>query len=713
MRLWLDFGDGNGAVDYTAAVVAASSANDKSNVQTSVEAFVIERQRGAYARCYGTLHAAPFGLQLPQQGGRVVVRADGGAMLFSGVIVAPPQQANALGNADCPLLFEAVEDAFLANIAPNTSLQPVSAATHAVRFSDHAITLEPSSASVAGERADDLLVTGAEEPVTYVTELFRGDGTTANFTLTAQPFRTGGSGTLLRDSFAGTRLQNAVWWFSDPGQHIKLGTGGLRLTGGNGLDGQTYMAGQQPVEMGGTLYAEMRGVLLLPGSDGVLLGMYGNVVTVPTCFAGIRVKAAAGAQTLVALVRGAEVGTPLQWSTGHSYTLRVRLHCAEMQRVLGTYQALVNGAVQTWGAGLVDAPMQMVIEVLDEGLASSTPATVLYTGAMSSSVARAVFAPVNSVSLVGSVAQVSLQQQGPVWVTTTETDGTVTARRPGTLDTGEDYRISGTSLEFFSGRVPSAGALVAVRYRLSQRAEARLQNADAVTRMQELGLPGLRVASRRVTDPEPRSAADCAAAAQALLRFYADPAFGVRGTCVMPLADATGDVQPGDAIALPLAATPVTVPVKRVTMEPGHSVPEVVTHHVRFALDQDNGLSFRSEAGAAADALLPAEMYVVSTTASLPGLAVTVAGKSSLQVDAGVVPPVGGGFEVRRHDGGWGPDQPGAPPDDELVLRSPVRSFSVPRAAFAERFYVRMYDGSETPVYSAQSCLLSTRLPVE
>jgi hypothetical protein len=104
-------------------------------------------------------------------------------------------------------------------------------------------------------------------------------------------------------------------------------------------------------------------------------------------------------------------------------------------------------------------------------------------------------------------------------------------------------------------------------------------------------------------------------------------------------------------------------------------------------------------------------MYTAPATESLSQLTVTVAGATALQVDAGTDPPVGGGFEVRRHDGGWGPDQPGAPPDGELVLRSPVRSFSIPRAAFAERFYVRMYDGSETPVYSAQSSLLCTHLP--
>ena len=35
----------------------------------------------------------------------------------------------------------------------------------------------------------------------------------------------------------------------------------------------------------------------------------------------------------------------------------------------------------------------------------------------------------------------------------------------------------------------------------------------------------------------------------------------------------------------------------------------------------------------------------------------------------------------------------GAPGNADLVLRSPVRGFSIPRAAFEETFFVRMYDG--------------------
>ena len=56
--------------------------------------------------------------------------------------------------------------------------------------------------------------------------------------------------------------------------------------------------------------------------------------------------------------------------------------------------------------------------------------------------------------------------------------------------------------------------------------------------------------------------------------------------------------------------------------------------------------------------------------ANLQQLAVTSATASALQIDAGLDPPVGGGFEVRLRDWDFGPGV-----DQNLVLRSPVRTF--------------------------------------
>jgi hypothetical protein len=78
-----------------------------------------------------------------------------------------------------------------------------------------------------------------------------------------------------------------------------------------------------------------------------------------------------------------------------------------------------------------------------------------------------------------------------------------------------------------------------------------------------------------------------------------------------------------------------------------------------------------------------------------------------LQIDAGTDPPAGGGFEVRRRDWDFGPGV-----DQNLVLRSPVRSFTIPRCAQVERYYIRMYDASTPPFYSRLSSAVFTNLPV-
>ncbi len=93
--------------------------------------------------------------------------------------------------------------------------------------------------------------------------------------------------------------------------------------------------------------------------------------------------------------------------------------------------------------------------------------------------------------------------------------------------------------------------------------------------------------------------------------------------------------------------------------------------------------------------------------ADLPQLAVVSTTGNALQIDAGIAPPPGGGFEVRLRDFAFGPGG-----GQDLVLRSPVRSFSDSRAAQIQRFFVRMYDASTPPLYSRHSSAVFTDLPL-
>jgi hypothetical protein len=96
--------------------------------------------------------------------------------------------------------------------------------------------------------------------------------------------------------------------------------------------------------------------------------------------------------------------------------------------------------------------------------------------------------------------------------------------------------------------------------------------------------------------------------------------------------------------------------------------------------------------------------------ANLQQLTVTAQTATALTIDAGLTPPTGGGFEVRRHDGGFGSGS-SATGTGDLVLRSPVRGFTIPRALFEETFFVRMYDASNPPLYSRESSAIVTHLP--
>jgi len=50
--------------------------------------------------------------------------------------------------------------------------------------------------------------------------------------------------------------------------------------------------------------------------------------------------------------------------------------------------------------------------------------------------------------------------------------------------------------------------------------------------------------------------------------------------------------------------------------------------------------------------------------------------------------------------------------DPTLVLRSPASNFSFSRVSAADRFYIRMYDGSTPPNYSEFSTALFINLPL-
>lgn len=591
------------------------------------------------------------------------------------------------------------------------SLNPVGSVTHAVNFDTPAngetlspATLKPAQAK---ELANDVTLTGEIEPAAFVTELFEGDGTTTVFTLAGTPYEVN-KPLLVTDSFGTGAINPQVWQVADSGSHLMVGAAGLMLAGGNGYDGQTTLATWNSIELAGSLILEAADVQLAPPSDGLLLGLYSGAVGRTACIAGLNVRQSGGNTVVTPYVNGAEVGSTYTVVSGHRYTFRIRLHSREMQRVLQTYYARVDGVITAFGGGLVASPAAVVMEVVDLGNASNTPAMVLYDGSIANSPASCVFAPVNSLALTGSIGSITGTQSGSGWVVSTLPGGGVETRLIGLAGQGVDCMLSSAGkLTFVAGRVPVPGELIAVLYRTHNRSVARLEDAASVAAEAAGGLPGTARWLGKVVRPAARCSADCEAAAQAVLALASSRSAAQAGSygCVNP----AGDVWPGDALQMTSAGRTLNTVARKVMLEDGNAAPEVITCRVQYANDWAESLGVTVSEAVATDAVLPvvAANGPNRAIADLPQLAVVSTTGNALQIDAGTAPPAGGGFEVRLRDFAFGPGG-----GDDLVLRSPVRGFSIPRVAQVERYYVRMYDGSTPPVYSRHSSAVFTNLPL-
>ncbi len=121
------------------------------------------------------------------------------------------------------------------------------------------------------------------------------------------------------------------------------------------VDGQTTLSFLRCDRAGRYNVVELTGVTLGAASAGVVGGLYMGSTAQGNCFAGFNVRQSGGSTIVTPMVNGVEAGTTLTLLSGHAYTLRLRCHCAEMLRVKQAYYAMVDGAVQTFGGGLVDA----------------------------------------------------------------------------------------------------------------------------------------------------------------------------------------------------------------------------------------------------------------------------------------------------------------------------------------------------------------------
>ncbi len=580
------------------------------------------------------------------------------------------------------------------------TVRQIGQVVHTIAADDPGLRMESPGAQDLKWLAQDVTVCGHEEPNAYVTEVFAGDGSTSEFTLSEKPFDpVAAQKVAILDLFQGTSVNAALWQVSDAGQHISLGPGGLTCGGGSGKDAEATVASVENVELGGVVTLQGRGVQVSSGSAGGLLGLYSETVEAANCIAGFAVSSDGSEVSVAAVMHGEVVGSSFTLQDGHVYTLTLRLFAPEMERVRQTYFYLADDGMATaGGASVATAGMlQLMLQDVTSGMAGAS--TLLYSGSVENLPPLCVLGLLDSGSMACSIQSVSCTQTAPLWVAVSESGGAPASELVGSAAGGGSCEVTTEGeLEFYAGYVPSAGALIYVNYRTAARSVAR--------RAAVAGSQPLRSWIGTISSPSAWSSVDCDAAATALLATASSSATGVKGSYQAPVIVAGNVIQPGDALLIESASeTSLTAVVREVKTQ--LRAGEVLST-AQFANDWVDAISLKISSSVPAEVVLPTQPGdLASALQSLSGLSVAAATSSVLSLSMGVSAPVNGGFEVRRRDNTFGPGD-----DSDLVVRFATESVDLPRAAAVEQYYLRMYDGSNPPNYSLLSAAVFVNLPI-
>ena len=593
------------------------------------------------------------------------------------------------------------------------SLAALPAAVHTLDETDGSLTLA-HLAFTAGERralANDITVCGQHEPTAYVTEYFLGDGVTTQFRLSYDPYSLPASrSTIIRELFNEGQIDQRVWGNSG-NSYISLGPGGLRMQGGTGEDGGTVLAWLDPIEMGGTLLLEAAGVTLANGSTGILAGFLGAELTQAACLAGFKVTAqqGSGAVSLQPMVMGSPVGMSFAVKSANQYSLRVRVHCPECQRGLAVYRSFGDDGAVSYGGQWNTAPAHLLFEVQEFVNGVAGMPVILYDGEVSNLPGTCTVAAASSINLAGSMRALNLTNLGSGWVVATPPNGSPVTRRVGSAAQSAECRVENTGdLVFNPGFVPVVGEQIAVSYRALGRAVGRAVNSASQQALAEAGLPAVSAWIGSVTNPAPRSSQDCRNAALAMEQAAACSSALWSGIYHCTQFAIDGDVWPGDALSLnaPSANLNAQVMVRSVKLSYVASCPDLVQYAIRFANEWADDLAIKTSATVPSDAWLPAAIEPTYSP-NLNSLSIANTSGNNVTINTGTPPPVGGGFEIRRRDNCFLPGE-----DSDLVMRGSQQTMTFSRISASDRFYIRMYDGSNPPNYSEFSAALIFNLPL-
>ena len=287
----------------------------------------------------------------------------------------------------------------------------------------------------------------------------------------------------------------------------------------------------------------------------------------------------------------------------------------------------------------------------------------------------------------------------------------------GSLSNGAQCSIaSATTLDFYPQYVPPLNTLIVASYRGAGRAVAEVENSASIAALANGSDDGSRGIVRAMKTPSARTQIDCENAALAILDDAAGSAWtGSYETWSDFLPGSAADIFPGDGLVIDVPSQNATFSaiVRGVSidlMDPGNGRGIYV---IEFANDLASPLGYQEGESTTVVPLQDAPSTLLTTQVGsyyLPNLSnaqITQVSSTTVQVDAGIAPGNGLGIEVRAHDFGWGSSN-----DRNLLGRFATQSFSLPRLARTQNYFLRIYDNSSPAKYSRYSAALHVDYPL-
>jgi hypothetical protein len=600
------------------------------------------------------------------------------------------------------------------------ALAPVGSATYALNESDANFT--PMGLNLASPNllANDVTVIGLDEPQAYVRDYFVGDGLTLDFYLSQEPFKQSETA-LIDEEYLGPGLDPTTWTVNDPSSAVSVVAQTLQVNGGTGQDGQTTVEFIQQIELGGALELQHGNVSFTESSQGVIGGLYAGAVSGAGCLAGFQVTPSGSGMNIEALIQGTVAGTPLATTTGHLYVMTTYVYSMEVYRAEETFHSSLHPAGDGWGGTAVAADARFVLEVQDIDPSNPAtlvaPATILYDGVVLNAPGFCTYALVDAVNMQCSLSYTYAAHISLAEVRTALPGADYVTQLVAPLSDGGECEIEdSTTLDFYPEYVPALNTLIVASYRGSGRAVAEVVNAASVASLAQGADNGSRGIVRTVKTPSARTQADCENVALAILDDAGGAAWlGSYQTWSDFLPGSAADIFPGDGLAVnvPSRNAAFNAIVRTVAIDVVDLADDRGMYTIEFANDLAAPLAYQD--GASETMISLEDMPQSQTTGqvgnyylqNLTEAQITQVSSTTASVDAGMTPPNGWGIEVRENDFGWGVEN-----DRNLLGRFNAETFSLPRLARTQNYFLKLYDNSSPPRYSRYAAALHVDYPL-